>query len=344
MKKMLRNLLIVTFLLSTVLTHNAFAEQLSIGVTPKWTNWDASWQFYNNICSSGSWCWGVNSANTILAQDGVRVKQIRFNLPNGIILGRGDYIVAEMVYNLETQNNSNDMIFGSMKSNTSGIGLIDVTVNRGSNAMGSIKFTFKVENTIRVTNTTTYVQIATARGNIDQYNIFWFNENAGYLQGSVVNFYETKSETDYSGALSGLSTGITNLNSKLNTTNQKLDDVKNEIKKGNDKDDQDRQDLQDSQDDLDNTGQDASDDAANATQSLLTIIGQFVTAVTTASPTNCKINGNMGNLDVGEMDLCSNPVPTYMQIIGSIIAVLVIIPLCIVMFNRFVGIVRSFQD
>ena len=91
-----------------------------------------------------------------------RVKQIRFNLPNGITLVSGDYIVAEMVYNLEAANNSNDMIFGAMQSNTSGIGLIDVSVNRGSNAMGSIKFTFKVENTIKVTNTTTYINIASA--------------------------------------------------------------------------------------------------------------------------------------------------------------------------------------
>lgn len=226
------SLLFFTVLLSSFLPSNsAHADVLSIGVSPKWTNWMASWQYYVNISNSGVFTWGTSSSNTVVAaSDGsLRVKKIRFNLPNGLVLVSGDYITAEMVYNLEDSNNSNDMIFGAMKSDTSGIGLIDVTANRGSNAMGTIKFTFKVEDTIRVTNTTTFVTVGSSRGG-DNFNIFWFNEPKGYLQGSVVNFYGTRTSTDYTGGINDLKNGVNNLNSKLGTTNQKLDDVKNEIK------------------------------------------------------------------------------------------------------------------
>ena len=51
----------------------------------------------------------------------------------------------------------------------------------------------------------------------------------------------------------------------------------------------------------------------------------------------------MGNFDMGSIDLCANPVPTFMQVIGSIIAALVVLPLVIVLFNRFIAIIGSFQ-
>lgn len=327
----------ISILAVLLMSHNAFAEVLSIGVSPKWTNWGATWQFYTNVCSSGGWCWGSTSVNTIVADSIVRVKQIRFNLPNGLVLQAGDYITAEMVYNLEDPNNSNDMIFGSMKSNTSGIGLIDVTVTRGSNAMGSIKFTFKVEHTIRVTNTTTYVTISTARGSIDQYNIFWFNEPKGYLQGSVVNFYGTQNSTDYSGGINDLKNGVTNLNNKLNQTNDKLNDIKDKMQK-----------EENTTNDNIKQGNDAADasseNAENATSSLISVIGQFVGAVTTASPSNCLINGNMGKVNMGQIDLCANPVPTFVQIISSLILIAICVPFAIIMFNRFINLFRSFQQ
>ncbi len=321
-----------------LMSYNAHAEVLSIGVSPKWTNWQASWQYYVNISNSGVFTWGTSSSNTVVAAaDGsLRVKKIRFNLPDGLVLVSGDYITAEMVYNLEDSNNSNDMIFGAMKSDTSGVGLIDVTANRGSNAMGTIKFTFKVEDTIRVTNSTTFVTVGSSRGG-DNFNIFWFNEPKGYLQGSVVNFYGTKNSTDYTGGINDLKNGVTNLNNKLNQTNDKLDDIKDEMQK-----------EENTANDNIEQGNDAADasseDAENATSSLISVIGQFVGAVTTASPSNCLINGNMGNFSMGQIDLCANPVPTFVQIISSLILIAICVPFAIVMFNRFINLFRSFQQ
>lgn len=88
----------------------------------------------------------------------------------------------------------------------------------------------------------------------------------------------------------------------------------------------------------------SSSDAEDASQSLISAIGGFVSAVTSASPSNCQINGNMGKFDMGNIDLCANPVPTYMQVISSLILICICIPFAIIMFNRFIALFRSFQS
>lgn len=104
-----------------------------------------------------------------------------------------------------------------------------------------------------------------------------------------------------------------------------------------------KQEVQDASDASETAGSSSSSDAASGTSSLLSVIGAGIGAITTAQPTNCRINGDMGNLDVGTIDLCGNPVPTFISVIGSIIAVLVVLPLVIILFNRFISIIRSFQ-
>lgn len=101
--------------------------------------------------------------------------------------------------------------------------------------------------------------------------------------------------------------------------------------------------TQEAADASETAGGSSSSDAQQGTSSLLSTIGSAVSVISSASPTNCLLNGNMGNLDVGQIDLCANPVPTFIQIIGSIILILLVVPLCITLFNRFIGLFRSFQ-
>lgn len=115
-------------------------------------------------------------------------------------------------------------------------------------------------------------------------------------------------------------------------TSSQSQDQKNEINETNNA-------VEDSQ----NAGNSSTSDAQQGTASLISTIGSAVTAISSASPTNCLINGNMGNFDMGQIDLCSNPVPPFVQIISSLILILITVPLCIVMFNRFIGLFRSFQ-
>lgn len=91
------------------------------------------------------------------------------------------------------------------------------------------------------------------------------------------------------------------------------------------------------------SGSSSQSDAQSATSSLISVITSGIGAITSASASNCVINADMGHFDMGSIDLCANPVPAFMQVIGSIIAALVVFPLVIVLFNRFIAIIGSFQ-
>lgn len=95
--------------------------------------------------------------------------------------------------------------------------------------------------------------------------------------------------------------------------------------------------------DSETQGSSSQTDAQSGSASLISTIGSAVSVITSASPTNCLLNGNMGNFDMGQIDLCANPVPAFVQIISSLILILITVPLCIVLFNRFIGLFRSFQ-
>lgn len=101
--------------------------------------------------------------------------------------------------------------------------------------------------------------------------------------------------------------------------------------------------TQDAADQSETSGSSSGSDSQQATSSLISIITSGIGAITSASASNCVIDADMGNFDMGSIDLCANPVPTFMQVIGSIIAALVVLPLVIVLFNRFISIIGSFQ-
>lgn len=321
-----------------LLTTPVHADVLSVNVAPKWTNYPATWQFYVYQGASGTnWIGSTNSASPDPATKNMR--KFRFNLPNGIVLGLGDYITADLYLRQNVSNNSLDLSVGPMKSDTSHITLLSAETSQSSNSQTLMHLTFYVEDTIRVTNTTTYVTVGSSRTN-DSNIIWWFDTvtNNADLQavGGVVNFYTTKSGTDYTGSLNNINTGITNLNSKLNQTNNKIDSIQNSL-------DEAKSDTQDAQADAEDTGDDATTDSQTATTNLLGVITQAVTAISSVSPSNCNLNGNMGNLNLGNMNMCDNPVPTFITVIGSLLLILAIVPLAIHLFNLFISITRSFQ-
>lgn len=330
-----------------LMSHNAYAVELGIDVEPNWTQY--TFKPYWTYTSSGSVGYSTSYELSLPESAGANwiysVNKVRLQVPADMALNKGGYLVYTFKLDNFKLNDSMDGNFISacvVNQGTLNSSLSVLNVEYETAASTGYQVTVYLTNnaTIGSSSSVRYFEISSCSGS----NELLYLKPAERVIFTEANFYKLKENTNYSGSINDVKNAINNLNSKLNTTNGKIDDVKNEIKKGNDKDDQDRRDLQDSQDDLGDTGQDASDDAGNATQSLLSVIGQFVSAVTTASPSNCRINADMGNFDMGTIDLCANPVPTFVQIMGSIIAVLVIIPLCIVMFNRFIGIVRSFQD
>lgn len=329
----------VLFLTLLAFSPNASATSLSINVVPKWTNFNSTWQCYVYQGAYGlNWIGSTNSCTPDASTRNMR--KVRFSLPNGIILGLGDYITADLILRQNVSNNSLDLSIGPMSSDTSGIRLISAEVAQSTNVQSVVHFVFYVEQTIKVTNTSTYVTVGSARGN-DANIIWWFDDAtiSSDMQavGGGTNYYTTKGDTDYSGSLSNINSGITNLNSKLNQTNNKIDSIQNSLNQA-------KTDTQNAQNQADSSGDTATNDSETATTSLLNTITGAVTAISSVSPSNCQLNGNMGHINLGNMDLCDNPVPSFITIIGSLLMVVMIVPLAIHLFNLFISITRSFQQ
>lgn len=98
--------------------------------------------------------------------------------------------------------------------------------------------------------------------------------------------------------------------------------------------------------------QDASDNSATAadgnsssqaTSNLLGVFGSFVTALTSISPSNCNVDFDLGHIDFGVQNLCSQPVPQAFTVVTSIIVVCFTIPFVVHLIKRILSLIREMQ-
>lgn len=126
-------------------------------------------------------------------------------------------------------------------------------------------------------------------------------------------------------------------------------DAQAEQEETNDKLDREWQQEQNDRDDLTDQQQDISDDADDSAQqaetagtTLLGAFSSFVGALTNASPTNCVIDMDMGNLDLGEVDLCQLSPPQPIPTIASIMLIAFCVPLSLATATKMINLFRSF--
>lgn len=112
----------------------------------------------------------------------------------------------------------------------------------------------------------------------------------------------------------------------------------------NDKDDEDRQNMEDQQSDSQDSSDDSQEEAESTGTTLLAAFSSFVTAITNASPSNCNLLMNMGNLNLGNVNLCQLSPPPAFQAIGSIFLILFCVPLSIATARKVINLFRSFQS
>ena len=95
-------------------------------------------------------------------------------------------------------------------------------------------------------------------------------------------------------------------------------------------------------------GQQGADNSQNSvnngTQSLLSAITGFIGIIANANPTNCKITGNMGALDLGMLDFCRDNPPAIITTIGTIILITITIPITIWVVKKIISMFRSFTN
>lgn len=111
----------------------------------------------------------------------------------------------------------------------------------------------------------------------------------------------------------------------------------------NKKDEQDRSDISSQQSSVSADSSSSQQAASSTGTTLLAAFSSFVTAITSASPTNCKIDMDMGNLDLGLVDFCQLSPPPAFQTLSSIFLILFCVPLSIATARKVINLFRSFQ-
>lgn len=109
------------------------------------------------------------------------------------------------------------------------------------------------------------------------------------------------------------------------------------------KDQQDRDNLDQASDDADSSSNLSQQQAEQTGTTLLKAFTDFVGALTNARPSNCNLNMDLGNLDMGVVNLCSLSPPPVFQTIASIFMILFCVPLSIATARKVISLFRSFQ-
>lgn len=108
-----------------------------------------------------------------------------------------------------------------------------------------------------------------------------------------------------------------------------------------DRDNQDRDDISQSKDDADATAEDLSQDIDNASSSLLTIIGNFVNVIINPPQRDCVIDGDMGHMNLGQIDLCELSLPPSFQVISTLLMIGFIIPFAYSLISTFLSLLKG---
>lgn len=111
----------------------------------------------------------------------------------------------------------------------------------------------------------------------------------------------------------------------------------------NNKDTEDRDNLESQSSDTDSAADSSSEDAESTGTTLLGAFSAFVTALTSASPSNCVLDMDLGNLDLGNVDFCTLSPPQPIPTIASIFLILFCVPLSIATAKKVINLFRSFQ-
>lgn len=177
----------------------------------------------------------------------------------------------------------------------------------------------------------------------NNYNLpIWGNVNNSY--DSPAYFEDTgeyfqASFTDYSSEATGKT--IIDQNQTVirqnDRTNELLENMYNQ-EQG------DRQSIQGRSADIDTAGANSQQSAENTGTTLLQAFTAFVGALTSATPSNCNLDMDLGNLDMGVVNLCSLSPPAGFSALASIFLILFCVPLSIATARKVITLFRSFQS
>ena len=104
-----------------------------------------------------------------------------------------------------------------------------------------------------------------------------------------------------------------------------------------------REELQTAQSEAEDDAQSSADNAEDTGTTLLKAFTDFVAAVKNTDATNCNIDMDMGNLDLGVVNLCQLSPPPAFQSLASIVLIGFCVPLSLATGRKVIALFRSFQ-
>lgn len=113
----------------------------------------------------------------------------------------------------------------------------------------------------------------------------------------------------------------------------------------NDALDEEKNQIQDASDDAQDAADEAQDTVESDTATITQQIGNIIGAITDTPATNCEINGNMGNVNLGTMNMCQGmpqEIRTRIGYITSGVLALAILRLAYSLVQAYVAYITSF--
>lgn len=144
---------------------------------------------------------------------------------------------------------------------------------------------------------------------------------------------------------------------KLDATNREIVDAIEELKEAlenssdagqvlEDHRNEDRQDMEDAQGDAEDAGQDAGQEVTEETGDMINLVGGIIGAITDTNATNCNVTANWGNLNLGQLNLCSAPqeIRAVLQTVLGVIGVIVVLNTVHYLVDTVYNMTKEVQD
>lgn len=107
--------------------------------------------------------------------------------------------------------------------------------------------------------------------------------------------------------------------------------------------DQFKEDIQNQSQATENDANSSQAQAQASGSTLLQAVTSFIGALVNSSASDCVINADIGDFEMGDVDLCSLSVPAPFQVISSLLIIGFFVPLSIALARKMINLFRSFQ-
>lgn len=240
-------------------------------------------------------------------------------------INQDSYIEVSMTMSNFTRAGVNlDVLMSQTATACTDFNVVDLKMNTLSDQTGQIKIIFKTSS--QSTLWTQYVNVLSKEGgNCAVNNFIYLWQDTTFSINYIAHYkVKTSDTTSVVNAINNQTTNEVNAINNINNTQQQA----GEQAQGNGQ-----------------QGADQSQDSVNqGTQSLLSAITGFVGVISNATPTNCRITGDMGALDLGQLDFCQDNPPAIITTIGTLILIAITIPITIWVVKKIISLFRSFTN